>query len=97
MVDERVKAVRDDELVGEGSCTFIDECFTDEELVDMLDKVGIQTASGAVNYCRNLEGLDRDAALEARWGEDDDMALAHQRDWQRQIELSQGAGSYPEE
>lgn len=42
--DARVLAIRDDQIVGRGTCSVIDECWTDEELRDELDTQGIRTA-----------------------------------------------------
>lgn len=41
-LDPRVRAVRADEMVGRGSCSVVDECWTDEEVQDELDTQGIK-------------------------------------------------------
>jgi hypothetical protein len=46
--DPRVLAVREDTRVGNGSCSAIDECMTDEELYMDLDRLGCITPEEAV-------------------------------------------------
>ena len=77
-----VKAVRADERVGVGSCTSIDECYTDEELAQWFAEEGITTPEAAVAAAHEREGLRLEAALNARCGEDDDPQLAEWRAWQ---------------
>lgn len=54
---EMVEAVRCDKLVGRGTCTVIDEAYTDEELADMLSERKIRSTSGAVRTARAVERL----------------------------------------
>jgi hypothetical protein len=78
---EMIEAVRKDPNVGRGSCASIDECYTDDELwEDILQ--GCTTTEGAVKAAYEREGLRREAALNARWGEDDDPQLKDWQDWQ---------------
>lgn len=79
--DERVQAIRKHPKVGEGSCTVIDECYTDAELIEELDEDGITTPEGAVEWALEIEGLKVEQALNARWGEDDDPELERWREW----------------
>lgn len=51
-MDARVKAVRADEKVGNGSCSWIDECMSDEELIAWLDERGAKTPAAAVKAAR---------------------------------------------
>ena len=41
LADPRVAAIRADEKVGRGSCSAIDEAFTDAELTAWLDEAGV--------------------------------------------------------
>lgn len=72
MSDPRVEAVRADELVGLGSCTSMDEAFTDAELIAHLDGMDVSTPAGAIKEARDMEELWLEQGLNARWGEDDD-------------------------
>ena len=74
-MDTRVKAIRDDNVVGRGSCTSIDECRDDEELVKTLDENNITTARQAVKWAREDEKMWLEHGLECRWGDDDDSQL----------------------
>ena len=40
MNQEMIAAVRADQKVGRGSCSVIDECYTDAELVAALEEIG---------------------------------------------------------
>lgn len=61
--DERVLAIRRDEIVGKGTCSVIDECWTDEELRDELNTQGIRvgfdtrTLTKAVNAARRIHRM----------------------------------------
>ena len=64
MLDERVAAVRADELVGDGSeagkVSIVENCFTDEELIEFLDREEATTPAQAVREMRAYERLMRD-------------------------------------
>ncbi len=72
MSDPRVSAVRADELVGLGSCTSMDEAFTDEELAAHMNYMGVTTTEEAIREARDMEELWLEQGLNQRWGEDDD-------------------------
>lgn len=63
-VDPRVAAVRADDQVGRGSCSSIDECMTDDELVAYLDERGATTPAEAVAEARKTW-----AVQQAVWNE----------------------------
>jgi hypothetical protein len=50
--DKRVVAIRKHPKVGVGSCSVIDECYTNVELVEKLNDEGITTVKAAVKYAR---------------------------------------------
>jgi hypothetical protein len=75
MMDPRVKAVREDKAVGVGSCSSIDECMSDTELLEALDTAKVSSPKDAVKWARDDEGLYLDRACDARWGDDDDPQL----------------------
>lgn len=87
-----VDAIRRCTLVGRGTCSTIDECMEDQELVDKLIRDGIRTPSDALKWARDYEQLRLELALDARWGEDCDPQLKRLEDFmQRRSELEGGA------
>lgn len=64
--DRRVTAIRNDKKVGRGTCSSIDECLTDDELIAMLDAEKITTATAAVIWARNDEAIRNDYAEDIR-------------------------------
>ena len=72
--DPRVRIVRSDPKVGNGSCTSIDEAYTDTELVDAMNEDDV-TTKNARQWARELEGLRLEQGLNQRWGEDSDPQL----------------------
>ena len=85
-MDERVKAIRNDDLVGRGSCSSIDECYSDGELAQQLDDYSIHTPAAAVKWARESEGLWLENALNYRWGADDDPQLLAYNEWQEKLD-----------
>ena len=72
--DPRVRIIRKDPKVGVGTCSSLDECYSDTELVDCLDDEGV-TAKTALDWARRSEGLHLEEGLNQRWGDDDDPQL----------------------
>ena len=68
-----IDAIRNDELVGRGTCSSIDECYDNVDLVDSLNEENITTPEGAVKWARKQEGLWEEKGSNARWGEDSDL------------------------
>ena len=66
MNNKMIAAVRADSKVGCGSCSVIDECYTDSELVAALEDSGIDTVGGAVEWARDIERLFREREQEVR-------------------------------
>jgi hypothetical protein len=81
----RVNAIRSDALVGSGSCTSIDECFTDQEVIELLDEDSILTPHDAVSWARDCELLWLENALNYRWGEDTDSQLITYRSFKDKL------------
>lgn len=79
---ELIAAVREDKKVGRGTCTRIDECFSDEELFEEILK-DCKTPGEAVKEAREFEGLKIEQALNARLGEDDDPQLVAYHEWNK--------------
>lgn len=63
--DTRIIAIRNDQIVGRNSLSVIDECMTDEELLEELNEANITTPDEAVARARAL-----DAAF---WDREGDM------------------------
>ena len=63
-MDIRVAAIREDTMVGRGSCTLTDETFSDEELTYWLDEDEVYTTKGAVEWARDYEHLKIEMAVE---------------------------------
>lgn len=51
-MDKRVEAIRNDEVVGKWTCSVIDECYNDDDLITELDAKGITTAANAIRWAR---------------------------------------------
>ena len=56
--DPRVAAIRNDRKVGRWSCSPVDECFTDGELTDELDRAGVRTPASALRWARRVHAAD---------------------------------------
>ncbi len=77
-----VAAIRDHALVGAGSCTVVDECLDDADLIDGMQEGGITTPQRAIAWAIWLEDLHMEQGLNTRYGDDDDPQLAMHREWQ---------------
>lgn len=62
-----INAVRTDEKVGVGSCSVIDECYTDDELRAALVQDGIRGKIESVRWARkiNSQFWERERELQA--------------------------------
>ena len=81
-MDNRVKAIREDMMVGQGSCTLTDETFSDEELTYWLDEDEVYTTKGAVEWARDYERLKIEMAVEC----ESPTAMAHLREWNANLD-----------
>jgi len=84
-MDTRVDAIRNDPCVGRGSCASIDECYSDNELAELLDSCGVSSENDAVKWARDHESLWLEKGLNQRWGEDDDPQLKMWNDWKDRL------------
>lgn len=66
MSQEMVAAVRSDVKVGRGTCSVIDECYSDRELAQALAEAKINTVKAAVKWARDVERLFREREQEIR-------------------------------
>jgi hypothetical protein len=80
-MDPRVKAIRDDVLVGSSTASVFEYCYSDEELAEELDRYNILTPREAVQYARDGQEMHLEQGLNQRWGEDDDPELLAYRRW----------------
>tara|TARA_R100001143_G_C3278467_1_gene95552 strand:- start:201 stop:455 length:255 start_codon:yes stop_codon:yes gene_type:complete len=80
-MDPRVRAIREHSRVGTGSCTSIDECYTDSELAADLDEWDITTPEAAVEWALESEGLFREMGADATSGEVDCPLVASHNRW----------------
>ncbi len=90
-MDKRVEAIRAHKLVGRGSCSSIDECYSDEDLITQLNENGITEANvaGALKWALDGEELFLEQGLNQRFGEDDDEQLKIYKDWKAAREAYQ--------
>ncbi len=73
--DNRVKAIRADLRVGRGSCSSIDECWEDQELIEAMNEAHVETETEAVHWALQQQRAFLEEGLNQRWGDDDDPQL----------------------
>jgi len=83
--DPRIVAIRANEIVGRGTCTAIDECYSDQELLDRLNEDDIETPEQAVRWAIEDEGLWLEKGTNQRWGEDDDPQITRYDEFNKQV------------
>ena len=83
--DPRIMAVRNHKLVGKGSCSSIDECLDDLELLKELDLYKVKTPEEAIKWALEYEDLTMEQSLNCRWGEDDDPQLIEYKKWKEKV------------
>jgi len=83
MNDPRVTAIRNDKLIGSGTCSTVDEAYGDADLIEELDEGKITTPEAAVKWAIQLEDIQMEQALNQRWGEDDDPQLKMAAEWEQ--------------
>ena len=88
MKDHRVIAIRECPVVGIGSCSSIDECFSNKELIDMLNEENIKSKKDAKKWALDRELLWLEQGLNCRWGEDDDPQLLMWQDFKKRVKLN---------
>lgn len=59
-----IAAVRADPTVGRGSCSVIDECFTDNELLAFLRRAAAESPADAVKAAQDHEAFFRDVGAD---------------------------------
>jgi hypothetical protein len=81
-------AIRCDCLVGRGTCTWIDETFSDEDLAKVIADEDITTENAAVTWARDYEQAQLEQALNYRCGEDTDPELKAYNSFMRRREIA---------
>ena len=81
-MDIRIAAIREDAMVGYGTCTHIDETFSNEELARWLDDDKVTTARGAVEWARDYERLKIEMAVEY----ESPTAMARLQEWDASLD-----------
>jgi len=64
--DSRVQAIRMDPVIGSGTCSVVDECYDDADLIERLDEAGVISDEEAVRYFRFTHEVYEDVAYEIR-------------------------------
>ena len=67
-MDSRVKIIRECKLVGRGTCSTVDECYTDIDLMHEFDCMGIKSADEALEFALEKEGLTLADTLNTKEG-----------------------------
>ena len=57
---EGIDMIRLDKIVGRGTCSVIDECYSNAELLSALQADGIRSASGALRWARSTHKMWKD-------------------------------------
>ena len=81
--DPRIVAIRENPKIGRGSCTSIDEGFSDTELLELLDYHSVLTVEKAVKLFLDVEEVRIEKALNCRLGSDSDPELAVYAAWHK--------------
>jgi len=66
MTDPRVTAIRADKRFGRGSCSFIDECYSDSELLARLDENNITSVKDALAWAEDYVEMYESYAADIR-------------------------------
>lgn len=61
-----IRRVREDHIVGRGSCSVIDECWTDQELADALTRDGVRGWQQVRFWVRRVHRAYREREAEVR-------------------------------
>jgi len=76
-----IEAIRNDKRVGRGSCTYIDECYDDKDIVEYLKDGGVTTEAGALAWAYDTEGLILDQGAQCTSGEPDCPLVRAAKEW----------------
>lgn len=82
---EMLDAIRNHKLVGRGSCTVVDECYSDRYIARELETYKVETIDGAIAYAINEQSGFLEAGLNQRFGDEGDPQLVEWKEWQERI------------
>jgi hypothetical protein len=80
-----VDAVRSNTLIGRQTCSIASECYSDEDLIEKFKEENLTTPEEAVEWAIDVEGLHKEQALNARWGEDSDPEVKMSAEWKEDL------------
>ena len=60
-----LEAIRSDDQIGRGSCSMVDECMEDGEILEVLRQAGATTPEEALREMKGSENVWRDRADDA--------------------------------
>jgi hypothetical protein len=86
-MDSRIEAIRNDKVVGRGTCSSIDETMGDNELIEGLAAENVRTPAQAVKWARKNEQMWLEQGLDARFGDDDDDQLVAYKEFKKNCKL----------
>ena len=81
-----VQAIRSNSLVGIGTCSEIDECWDDDDLIEELQTNNIYTAEGAIQWAIEEEGIRINYATNYSSGEPDCRLIKRANAWAKAVE-----------
>ena len=84
-MDAMVKAIRENSLIGATTCSCVNECYSDEEILTELRECKITTSLGAVEWAITIESLFQEQSLNYREGSDADPELEIYNEWQTRL------------
>lgn len=61
---EMIAAIRADAKVGKGTCSCIDECYSDDELQEAFSKLNLTTVKKALTWARKTDRMFRERERE---------------------------------
>lgn len=61
-----IRQVREDHIVGRGTCSVIDECWTDQDLADALAREGVRGWQRVRFWVRRVHRIYREREAEVR-------------------------------
>lgn len=60
-----VKAVREHPLLGTGTESVVDQCFSDDEILEELEREGIKTPNAAIKHFAIWDGIEVEDLIDA--------------------------------
>jgi len=70
-----LKTVRNNKVIGSGTCSVIDECYTDEEIIEVFNDYG---AKKGLSHLFDCHGVYEDGVLNAAWEVYESTGIVHE-------------------